>query len=153
VQSRLRSEIRRALPQAASENHVPTYTELAKAHIPYLDAFVEETLRHANTIAFVVRTAMQDTTMLERHIPKGTDVFLMANGAGYLEPNIPVSDASRSPGARASQGKSLTGLWDDADISQFKARAIDYYECQRERRERRGVRSHGRANASVRAGA
>ncbi|KAK0648467.1 cytochrome P450 [Cercophora newfieldiana] len=120
VQSRLRSELRRALPNAAREKRSPSYTELAKAHIPYLDAFIEETLRHANTIAFVVRTAMQDTTVLGRHIPKGTDVFLMANGAGYLEPNIPVSDSSRSPGARPAQGKTLTGLWDDRDISAFK---------------------------------
>ncbi|KAK4447382.1 cytochrome P450 [Podospora aff. communis PSN243] len=120
VQTRLRSALRNALPAAAAEKRDPSYNELARAHIPYLDAFIEETLRHANTIAFVVRTAMQDTTVLGRHIPKGTDVFLMANGAGYLEPNIPVQDSTRSTGARASQGKALTSLWDDGDISEFK---------------------------------
>jgi cytochrome P450 len=77
-------------------------------------------LRHANTIAFVVRQALQDTTVLGRHIPKGTDVFLMANGPGYLEPNIPVSDETRSPGARASQAKALTRLWEDGDIAAFR---------------------------------
>ncbi|KAK4235980.1 cytochrome P450 [Achaetomium macrosporum] len=123
VQDRLRAELRAALPDAALAKRAPTYAELAKAHIPYLDAVVEEVLRHANTIAFVVRRAQQDTTVLGRPIPKGTDVFLMANGAGYLEPNMPVSDAERSPGARKSDGSSktaLTGLWDDRDIAAFK---------------------------------
>ncbi|KAK0610826.1 cytochrome P450 [Immersiella caudata] len=120
VQARLRSALRSALPAATAEKRDPSYAEVTRAHIPYLDAFIEETLRHANTIAFVVRTAMQDTTVLGRHIPKGTDVFLMANGAGYLEPNITVEDATRSSGARSSQGKALTSLWDDNDIAEFK---------------------------------
>ncbi|KAK3302989.1 cytochrome P450 [Chaetomium strumarium] len=123
AQDRLRAELRAALPDAALAKRTPTYAELAKAHIPYLDAVVEEVLRHANTIAFVVRRALQDTTVLGRAIPKGTDVFLMANGAGYLEPNMRLSDAERSPGARRSDSSSkgaLTGLWDDADISAFK---------------------------------
>jgi cytochrome P450 len=125
AQDRLRAELRAALPDAALAKRAPTYPELARAHIPYLDAVVEEVLRHANTIAFVVRRAQQDTTVLGRPIPKGTDVFLMANGAGYLEPNMRLSDAERSPGARRSDSSSssktaLTGLWDDADISAFK---------------------------------
>jgi cytochrome P450 len=81
---------------------------------------VEEVLRHANTIAFVVRQALQDTTVLGRHIPKGTEVFLMANGAGYLEPNMRVPDEARSPGARPGQAKALTGLWDDEGIAAFR---------------------------------
>jgi cytochrome P450 len=121
VQRRLRSELHAALPRAAMEKRAPTYQELVKFHFPYLDAVVEEVLRHANTIAFVVRTALVDTTVLGRHIPKGTDVFLMANGAGYLEPALPIDDAVRSPGARRNHNnKGLTGDWDDADINAFK---------------------------------
>lgn len=67
-----------------------------------------------------MRTAQQDNTVLGRQIPKGTDVFLMANGASYLEPNIPLPDSIRSAGARPSQGKTLTSLWDDNDIAAFK---------------------------------
>jgi cytochrome P450 len=119
TQDRLRYALRHALPQVVHERRQPTYQELSKAHVPYLDAVVEEILRHANTIAFVVRRAQQDTTVLGRHIPEGTDVFLMANGAGYLEPNIPVKDKSRSIGAQASSGKALTGVWDDKDIASF----------------------------------
>lgn len=121
VQRRLRSELRAALPAAATDKRAPTYQELIKAHVPYLDAVVDEVLRHANTIAFVVRTALVDTTVLGCHIPKGTDVFLMANGAGYLEPALPIDDAARSPGARRHHNnKALTGDWDGADITAFK---------------------------------
>ncbi|KAH8657998.1 cytochrome P450 [Xylariales sp. PMI_506] len=120
AQDRLRSALHAGLPDAVREKRAPTYEELAAAHIPYLDAVVDEVLRHANTIAFVVRQALEDTTVLGRHIPKGTDVFLMANGPGYLEPSLAVTDAMRSPGARKDQAKSLTGSWDDDDIAEFK---------------------------------
>ncbi|KAL2181149.1 cytochrome P450 [Thermothelomyces heterothallicus CBS 202.75] len=139
VQDRLRADLRAAIPDAALARRAPTYQELSRAHVPYLDAVVEEVLRHANTIPFVVRRAMQDTTVLGRHIPKGTDVFLMANGAGYLEPNMPVPDEMRSPGARrqhasaagdnsgggggdgsGKKAPALTGAWDDRDIGAFK---------------------------------
>lgn len=120
-QNRLRDELHAAIPLAVQEKRAPTYTELVKAHVPYLDAVVEEVLRLANTIAFVARVATQDTTVLGNRIPKGTDVFLMANGAGYLEPTMPLDDAVRSPGARRSDGsKALSGAWDDADIAVFK---------------------------------
>jgi len=142
VQRRLRADLLAALPDAAAARRAPTYPELAKAHIPYLDAVVEEVLRHANTIAFVVRRALVDTTVLGRRIPSGTDVFLMANGAGYLEPNMRLPDEVRSPGARGGGGSGngsgndgaatkssaagsgaragLTGAWADADIAAFQ---------------------------------
>ncbi|CAJ2500811.1 Uu.00g036640.m01.CDS01 [Anthostomella pinea] len=120
AQDELRATLHAEFPQALSEKRAPTYEELSKAHIPYLDAVVEEVLRHANTIAFVVRQALQDTVVLGCHIPKGTDVFLMANGAGYLEPNMTVSDDVRSPGARRGTGKALSGTWDDGNIGKFR---------------------------------
>ncbi|KAK7962805.1 uncharacterized protein PG986_003630 [Apiospora aurea] len=119
-QDKLRAALRAGYTAAAREGRAPTYEELIKTPIPYLDAAVEEILRHANTIAFVVREAQQDTTVLGRHIPKGTNVFLMANGAGYLKPNLRLGDADRSVGARRAEGKSLTGTWDDADVSAFR---------------------------------
>jgi cytochrome P450 len=116
VQSTLRAALHTAFPAVRLENRAPTYIELSKASIPYLDATVEEILRHANTIAFVARQALHDTTVLGHHIPKGTDVFLMANGAGYLEANIPL----RSNDVRSSTKTPLTPLWPDADIHKFK---------------------------------
>lgn len=123
AQKHLRSELRSALPAATGEERAPTYTELAGAHAPYLDAVVEETLRHANSIAFVVRRAMCDTEVLGRRVPRDTNVFLMANGAGYLTPNMAVEDGLRGPGARrgvASNAKALTGAWEDGDIAAFR---------------------------------
>lgn len=124
AQARLRAALRASMPDAAAAaaRRTPTYHELAAAvaHTPFLDAVVEEILRHANTIAFVVRRAQQDTTVLGRRIPKDTDVFLMANGAGYLAPSLPVADEQRSPGARRAQGKALTGAWDPADVALFR---------------------------------
>lgn len=120
AQGRLRDELRAALPQAVQEKRNPTFPEIAKAHIPYLDAVVDEVLRHANTIAFVVRQALQDSTVLGRHIPKGTNVFLMANGPGYLEPNMSLKDEGRSPGARQTSKSALTGAWKDEDIKAFR---------------------------------
>lgn len=121
AQARLRDELRAALPAAARERRRPSFAEITRAQVPYLDAVVDEVLRHANTIAFVVRQAQQDnSTVLGRHIPKGTNVFLMANGPGYLEPSLPVQDDVRSPGARRTTSKSaLTGAWDDEDIGAF----------------------------------
>ncbi|KAI9148789.1 Cytochrome P450 monooxygenase TRI13 [Paramyrothecium foliicola] len=120
AQDRLRRELRAAFPEAAAAGRDLTYPELSKAQIPFLDAVVEEVLRHANTIAFVVRQAQQDTTVLGRNVPKGTNVFLMANGPGYLEPNLRLEDEARSPGARQSAKSALTGTWSDENINKFQ---------------------------------
>ncbi|KAK1762540.1 hypothetical protein QBC33DRAFT_581676 [Phialemonium atrogriseum] len=84
AQDRLRADLAAALPGGQSGSR--------------------EVLRHANTIAFVVRQALRDTTVLGRRIPRDTDVFLMANGPGYLGPNMRVSDETRTPGARRQNG-------------------------------------------------
>jgi cytochrome P450 len=120
IQSTLRDALYAAFPSALLESRAPSYAELSKASVPYLDATVEEILRHANTIAFVARQALHDTTVLGHHVPKGTDVFLMANGAGYLEPNIPLcSNDVRSPGANPTNKAPLTPLWPDTAIREF----------------------------------
>lgn len=120
AQTRLRDELRAAFPEAIRERRDLTYAELSSAHIPYLDATIEEVLRHSNTIAFVARQALQDTTVLGRPIPKGTNVFLMANGPGYLEPSLRVQDEARSPGARQATKSTLTGAWTDDNIHLFQ---------------------------------
>ncbi|KAK6824759.1 hypothetical protein PG987_012253 [Apiospora arundinis] len=126
VQETLRAALQEAFPEALTQQRSPTYQELSGAHVPYLDAVVEEVTRHANPVAFVARQAMQDTTVLGRRIPRGTDVLLMGMGPGYLEPNMRVdqdgvdADAMRSPGARLRGGKPLTSLWDDGDIGAFE---------------------------------
>ncbi|KAL6887425.1 cytochrome P450 [Trichoderma longibrachiatum] len=119
AQNRLRDALRSAFPAAVQEKRDLSYAELSNAQIPYLDATVEEILRHSNTIAFVVRQAQQDATVLGCRIPKGTNVFLMANGPGYLEPNMKLADEARSPGARQTARSALTRAWSDDDIGKF----------------------------------
>ncbi|KAM0213095.1 hypothetical protein ACHAPQ_010120 [Fusarium lateritium] len=119
VQNKLRYKLRQSFPTAAREKRVLSYDELSGANIPYLDAVVDEVLRHSNSIGFVARQAQRDTTVLGRHIPKGTNVWLMANGPGYLEPNISVDNQQRSAGARQESKSALTGLWDDGNIAKF----------------------------------
>lgn len=120
AQTRLRDELRAAFPAAVRERRDLTYSELSESNIPYLDAVVNEVLRQANTIAFVVRQAQHDTTVLGRRIPKGTNVFLMGNGPGYMEPNMTLKDETRSQGARQGNKSALTGAWTDDDIAKFQ---------------------------------
>ncbi|KAK3687898.1 cytochrome P450 [Podospora appendiculata] len=95
AQDRLRAALRSAMPHAARDSRAPTYHELVHAQIPYLDAVIDEVLRLANT--------HRDTNVLGCRIPRGTDVFLMANGAG-----------------RQRSGKALSGTWDDDGIGLFR---------------------------------
>ncbi|KAK4206101.1 cytochrome P450 [Rhypophila decipiens] len=125
VQTRLRSALKNAFPDAARQNRAPNFEELMSSHIPYLDAVTEEVLRLASSIDFVVRVALRDTTVLGRHIPKGTDVFLAGNGPGFHKASMPLGlseqdDEIRSPGARKKNGKMLSGLWEDEGIHEFK---------------------------------
>ncbi|KAF4948581.1 hypothetical protein FSARC_13701 [Fusarium sarcochroum] len=121
VQKRLRDKLRSVFPDAAREKRTLSYQELSSANIPYLDAVVDEVLRHSNSISFVARQAQQhDTTVLGHHIPEGTNIWLMANGPRYLEPNMNLDDQQRSLGARQESKSTLTGVWDDDDIAKFQ---------------------------------
>jgi cytochrome P450 len=120
IQERLRTDLRAALPQAVQEKRMPTYQELVKVHLPYLDAVIDEILLHSDTIPFIAREALQDTTVMGYHVPKGTNLFLMGNGPGYLQPHLPVDNTMRSPGARLDSGKVMTGAWEDSGIGKFK---------------------------------
>ncbi|KZL85364.1 cytochrome p450 [Colletotrichum incanum] len=116
AQDRLRADLRAAMPNAVKEKRTPTYEEIIALHIPFLEAWIEEVLRFAMSVAFTVRRAQVDTTVLGKPIPKGTDVWMIGTGPGYLEPIIPVDDSQRSmPGK-----KPHTGLWNDEDIGAFR---------------------------------
>ncbi|KAF4455710.1 hypothetical protein F53441_2027 [Fusarium austroafricanum] len=120
VQKKLRDKLQEAFPDVARDARSLTYQELSSANIPYLDAVVDEVLRYGNPVGFLARQAQCDTTVLGHHIPRGTNVWIMANGPGYLEPNLMMDDTQRSLGARRDSKSTLTGIWDDKDISKFK---------------------------------
>lgn len=107
IQSKLRSALYTSLPKAVSEKRFPTFDELRCARIPYLDAVIEEMLRL--TAVTVTREALYDTQILGKHIPKGSTVFLVSNGPGFLSPSLPVDDAKRSQTSRAAKDRS----WDE----------------------------------------
>ncbi|EEU37408.1 uncharacterized protein NECHADRAFT_51378 [Fusarium vanettenii 77-13-4] len=118
VQSLLRKALYEAYPEAAAENRVPTIAEITKnQHIAYLDAVIEECLRHARPGAITFRQAMVDTQILGVHIPKGTNVGLMACGPGILTPRIEVDYSKRSANSKASMEK--IPAFDESNIREF----------------------------------
>jgi cytochrome P450 len=117
VQVILRESIWKAYPEAKDENRVPTTEEILKAHNPYLDAVVEEMLRHSRVAPVTFRQATTDTEILGKFIPKGTTIGFLANGPGVMMPSIPVNHGKRSEATRTHMYK--TDLLDDADISEF----------------------------------
>lgn len=117
VQSLLREEFRKAHAEVIRQKRVPTMEEILKAHIPYFDAVIEETLRHARVAPVTLREAVTDTQILGYHIPKGTTIGFLGNGPGVLMPSIPVDPSKRSEASRAHLDK--MGLFNESDISQF----------------------------------
>lgn len=79
VQTRLRKDLRVAFPSALQEGKPPSANDITKARIPYLDAFIDEVLRHSSGQPTNVRVAISDTEILGYHMPKGTDVFMLVN--------------------------------------------------------------------------
>ncbi|KAI0103940.1 cytochrome P450 [Nemania sp. FL0031] len=116
VQSKLRHILYASLTEASREKRIPSFQELQKAHIPYLDAVIEEVNR-LNAFT-VTRHATVDTQILGYPIPKGTEVFMVSNGPGFLAPHLPVDDARRTEPSRAAK---LRDYWDEAeDLTVFR---------------------------------
>ena len=115
IQTRLRSVLHKALSTAREANRVFTFEELRRAKLPYFDAVIEEMLR-INAVT-VTREALCDTTILGYPIKKGTQVFFVSNGPGFLSPSIPVDDSKRSENSRAAK---ISGVWDETqDLTVF----------------------------------
>jgi cytochrome P450 len=117
VQTRLRSTIFSAHSTPVSENRKPTVQEITKTAIPYLDAVMEELIRCSLTEEGVFRTAMVDTQVLGRQIPKGTDVFLLGNGPSIFSPAFKIDDSLRSQTCLTA--KDRIGSWDPQDMAVF----------------------------------
>lgn len=115
IQSKLRSVLHETLSTAKEENRLFTFDEIRRAKLPYFDAIVEEMLR-INAVT-VTREALCDTTILGCPIKKGTQVFFVSNGPGFLSPSIPLDDSKRSENSRAAK---LNGTWDETqDLTVF----------------------------------
>lgn len=115
IQTKLRSVLYETLSTAKEENRLFTFEEIRRAKLPYLDAVIEEMLR-LNAVT-VTREALCDTTILGCPIKKGTQVFFVSNGPGFLSPSIPIDDSKRSETSHAAK---LNATWDETqDLTLF----------------------------------
>lgn len=82
VQGRLHEELLRFLPDSGT---VPTSEQMTMTRLPYLDAFIAETLRYSCTGPISFREAVQDCTILGHRIPSGTPIILMTQDVTHQE--------------------------------------------------------------------
>ncbi|KAH7461729.1 hypothetical protein FOMA001_g18908 [Fusarium oxysporum f. sp. matthiolae] len=75
-------------------------------NIPYLDAFLQETLRFAVTAGAIIRRATVDTQILGYPIPAGTDIIM--NTRVFRRP-IPISEELRSVSSQDAHRKRPRG--------------------------------------------
>lgn len=126
VADTLRSTLYSSLPTQESGNPAssksppptPAAESIAKVSLPYLEAVIEEVLRLGGTVPGTMRKAIRDTEILGYHIPKGTEVFLMSNGPGFLRPPLHIDENTRNETSRnAKEGR---GEWDLEGMSEFR---------------------------------
>lgn len=111
----LRRHMQSVCRPAYKERRQPTATEIVRAHLPYLDAFIEESLRFAPTIPLLFRQTTTDTDIQGTPIPKNMTVFIALRGPGMTESTV-------APGLSSPQGPAIgrVGTWNEEDIASFK---------------------------------
>ncbi|KAK3069043.1 hypothetical protein LTR53_012922 [Teratosphaeriaceae sp. CCFEE 6253] len=116
VQQKLRATLRAQFTRAVDAGESPSVEEIAGSSLPYLDATLEEIHRCGGTVSQA--RGCSDLGLALTHRSRGTDVFLLSNGPGYLTAPLPVDDSKRSKGSRDSVIR--TGVWDVTDIGVFQ---------------------------------
>lgn len=107
VQDRFYEELTRLLPGSGT---APTSEHIMATRLPYVDAFIAETLRYSCTGPISFREAVQDCTILGHRIPSGTPIVLMTQDVTHQEATHPdqelkpVPSRSESPGGLESLG-------------------------------------------------
>lgn len=118
-QDRVRESLRVTYPDAWRERRLPTVTELTKVHSPYLEAFIEETLRCDTPVPNIMVVTRYDTVVLGHEIPRDTRVFLNLTGASLTLPSIPVAEADRRTTSKAHNVEAREN-WDAAAPEEFR---------------------------------
>ncbi|KAL3426498.1 cytochrome P450 [Phlyctema vagabunda] len=113
VQKKLREALRATHKQAFERGEQPAAEQIAKARDPYLEAFIDEVMRHSGILSSNVRIATQDADVLGYRIPKGTDLFMLTNGASFNSPAFSIDDKKRSATSREYKGD--TARWNTHD--------------------------------------
>ncbi|KAF7191952.1 Cytochrome P450 monooxygenase [Pseudocercospora fuligena] len=104
TQTKLRRSLRETHKQAVEAGRPPTAEELAKIKTPYLEAFIDEVMRHSGVVSANIRVALQDSVVLGHVIPKGVDVFMITNGPSMKEPAFPIDENLRSQSSKDFKG-------------------------------------------------
>jgi cytochrome P450 len=108
VQTKLREEIRANLPPLSSTD--PGSIDATTIdNLPYLHAVCNEVLRFHPSVPGTLRTAVKDTTLVGKHIPKGTIIILAPEITNHLE-ELWGPDAKKfNPERFMGPGKANTG--------------------------------------------
>ncbi|EMF14025.1 cytochrome P450 [Sphaerulina musiva SO2202] len=117
VQQKLRTSLLDAFCEARQAGRQPTAKEICKTSIPYLDAFIEESLRHSCVISVNMRVAIRDADVLGYVVPRGTDVYMLTNGPSILRPAMPIDENKRSHSSR--EYKSSADSWNSENLDQY----------------------------------
>ncbi|KAF2758044.1 cytochrome P450 [Pseudovirgaria hyperparasitica] len=119
------NELRKALQSSFSKPRSKiSATDIIDTDIPYLDAFLQETLRFAVTAGAIVRRTTVDTQILGYHVPAGTDVIM--NTRVLKTPrNIP--EDLRSPTSRAAYEKNSRS----SSINGHAEKSLEIFEPSR----------------------
>lgn len=119
VQRKLQAALHDTFQAASQEKRPPTVQEIVRAHIPYLDATQEEIIRTSLTAEMVTRVATKDAVVLGARIPKGTSLFFIMSGPGYVAPQAgEIAEYQRSESCQAA--KARVGSWDPNDMHLFR---------------------------------
>lgn len=108
VQTKLREEIRANIPSPSPTN-LGSIDATTIDNLPYLRAVCNEVLRFHPSVPGTLRIAVKDTTLVGKHIPKGTIVILAPEITNHLE-ELWGPDAKRfNPERFMAPGKANTG--------------------------------------------
>jgi cytochrome P450 len=116
TQKKLRDELYSTIPDAVEENRPPTFEELKRARLPYLEAVIEEARRLTPFV--IVRETTADTEILGRKVPKGAQCLMVSAGPGITLPSVPVDEETRSTTSKTAKP---WGKWDESrDLKLFE---------------------------------
>ncbi|KAK2603993.1 hypothetical protein QQS21_003829 [Conoideocrella luteorostrata] len=115
-QVKIRDNLRETYSDAWRGKRLPTAQELIK-HSAYLDAFLEEVLRHDCPVVTIMVVTRRDTVILGSPVPVDTPVFLNLTGPSMNRPSVSVEESLRSESSRSH--KHIRANWDDMDPEGF----------------------------------
>lgn len=119
-QARVRGSLRATYPKAWLERRLPTVTELIKVHSPYLDAFVEETLRCDTPVVNIMVMTRYNTFVLGHQIPADTRVFLNLAGPSLNQTSVSIADTDRRDKGKVHKPSVARENWDGAAPEEFR---------------------------------